>query len=267
MIALFVVTFGCTHCVQPVHLIIFAHRAGHRYNFSSLGTCAKVKNFLPNKTCFLILLRIVFHFFLITNSLFHAYFCISSIKTNQMWQKVHFYYRSVTTCGWSHLENFLPFWNFSRTYVLNFSYSRTFLCPAIEFNSKLSFTKVINCSLWFILNWAQAVALSYSDLVSGFRCAENHTPHDNFRCVMAECTRTSVRFTRKKLLAFVQVTKKILSAQSGSNLHLIFAPFVPETNHLFLQIKSNWHHCLKKYLHYLLTFDLGVCFCDPNCII
>ena len=26
MIALYVVTFGCTHCVQPVHLIIFAHR-------------------------------------------------------------------------------------------------------------------------------------------------------------------------------------------------------------------------------------------------
>ena len=27
-----------------------------------------------------------------------------------MWQKVHFFYRSVTI--WSHLQNFLPFWNF-----------------------------------------------------------------------------------------------------------------------------------------------------------
>ena len=65
--------------------------AGHRYNFSSLGTCAKVKNFLPNKACFLILLRTVFNFLNKKIAFFMLYFYISSIKTNQMWQKVHLF--------------------------------------------------------------------------------------------------------------------------------------------------------------------------------
>ena len=43
---------------------------------------------------------------------------------------------------------------------------------------------------------------------------------------------SSVRFTRrrkKKLLAFMQVTEKSYLHQSGSNMHTICAPFVPET--------------------------------------
>ena len=58
----------------------------------------------------------------------------------------------------------------------------------------------------------------------------------------------------KKILAIVQTTKNILPAQSGSNVHAICAPFVPETNNLYLQIKSKkWCHFIRNYSHYLFT--------------
>ena len=47
---------------------------------------------------------------------------------------------------------------------------------------------------------------------------------------------SSVRYTRKKKVTCTGASnKKILSAQSGSNLHMIIrAPFVPETNPFFI---------------------------------
>ena len=69
----------------------------------------------------------------------------------------------------------------------------------------------------------------------------------------SEC---SVRSSRKNKLAFVQVTQKILPAQSGSNMHTVRPSFVPwclESNHLFYIWKLkigiiSEGICYKKYL-------------------
>ena len=87
----------------------------------------KSKIFLPNKACFLILLRIVFNFLNKKIALFMLYFCISSIKTNQMWKKVHFF-----TDQWQLVKSSRKFSAILEFFLgPTFLRSRTFLCPEL----------------------------------------------------------------------------------------------------------------------------------------
>ena len=70
------------------------------------------------------------------------YFCISSIKTNQMWKKYTFL--QISDNLWSHLENFCHFGIFSGTYVPAFPH---FSMPCIDVDQGSLINKKLKNSL------------------------------------------------------------------------------------------------------------------------
>ena len=140
---------------------------GHLSLFQVLSSYPGNDNTSIGFSSYLILSRIVFNFLNRKIAFFMLYFYISSIKLIKCDKKALFY-RSVTI--WSHLENFLPFWNFFFFWDLR---SRV---PALFY------------TLVYIMNWFKKKKKKKKSMCDheGSTNAGGNSPCDLYHCIKRE---------------------------------------------------------------------------------